>query len=94
MWRWKRALEQLGCDVTLFSQPFRARQTRGIPDMYVRHPAWRVRLWVECKAGRNLATPEQREWGRREVDAGGCWIVARELGEILDALRGLGAPIS
>src|SRR5690606_3241828 len=79
MWQAKRALEQLGCDVTLSSQPFRARQTRGIPDMYVRHPRWRVRLWVEWKAGRNDTTADQAAWIAAERAAGGNAIVARSL---------------
>src|SRR5690606_18781106 len=93
MWQAKRALEQLGCDVTLFSQPFRARQTRGIPDMYVRHPRWRVRLWVEWKAGRNDTTAHQAAWIAAERAAGGHAIVARSLEDVLRALRELGAPI-
>lgn len=94
MWNWKRSLEQLGFHVTLFSQPFRAMQTRGIPDMYIRHERWGLRLWVEAKAGRNKATADQQEWGRIERESGGAWIVAYTLDEIIDELRRMGAPIS
>lgn len=93
MWSWKESLELLGFNVTLFSQPFRDRQTKGIPDMYVRHPRWQVRLWVEAKAGKNKATADQQIWGERELEAGGAWIVAYSLQDILDALREHGAPI-
>ena|SRR5690554_1438817 len=94
MWQAKRELEKLGCDVTLFSQPFRAHQTRGIPDMYVRHGRWRARLWVEWKAGRNDTTAHQAAWLEREREAGGHAIVARSLEDVLRALREAGAPIN
>ena len=93
MWRAKRELEKLGCDVTLFAQPFRARQTRGIPDMYVRHGRWRIRLWVEWKAGRNDVTPHQAAWLAAEREAGGHAIIARSVDDVLRALREMGAPI-
>ena len=93
MWRAKRELEKLGFDVTLFSQPFRALQTRGIPDMYIRHPRWKIRLWIEWKAGKNKTTPHQAAWIAAENAAGGHAIVARSLCDVLDALRQAGAPI-
>lgn len=93
MWAWKRSLEVLGFDVTLFAQPFRARQTAGIPDMYLRHRRWKIRLWVEAKAGRNKPTPDQEAWLTTERAAGGAAIVAYSLDDILAELRRLGAPI-
>lgn len=93
VWRWKTALEQMGFHVTLTSQPHRALMTKGIPDMYLRHTRWGLRLWVEAKAGRRKATDSQRAWGEMERESGGHWIVAHSLDEILAKLVEMGAPI-
>lgn len=94
MWSWKKNLEIMGFDVTLFSQPFRARQTRGIPDMYIRSHRFGVRLWIEAKAGRKKPTPEQAAWLEYERRSGGAAIVAYSLDDILAELHRLGVPIS
>lgn len=94
MWAIKRNLERLGFDVTLFAQPFRARQTRGIPDMYIRHRRWKVRLWVEVKAGKNKPNPFQSQWLAVEGLSGGNAIVAHSTDDVLAELKRLGVPIS
>jgi len=92
-WQIIRALQALGCDVTSTSQPQRAMMTPGIPDLYIRHPRWGIRLWVEVKAGRNRATPAQRAWIDAELEAGGHAIVAYGVEDVLRELIRLGAPI-
>jgi len=92
-WEIRRALETLGFDVTSTSQPQRAMMTAGIPDLYARHPRWKLRLWIEVKTPRGRVRPAQAAWIEAERAAGGHAIVARSLGDVLDALRELGAPI-
>lgn len=94
VWRWKRELEKLGFHVTLTMQPQRAMMTPGIPDMYLRHPRWKIRMWVEAKAGKNTATRDQIAWAQTELEAGGLWILAYSLDDILAAARKAGAPIT
>lgn len=89
----RRALETLGFDVTSTSQPQRAMMTAGIPDLYARHPRWKLRLWIEVKTPRGRVRPAQAAWIEAERAAGGHAIVARSLGDVLDALRAAGAPI-
>lgn len=92
-WEIRRALETLGFDVTSTSQPQRAMMTAGIPDLYARHPRWKLRLWIEVKTPRGRVRPAQAAWIEAERAAGGHAIVARSLGDVLDALRAAGAPI-
>src|SRR5690606_34125804 len=89
----RRALEMLGFDVTSTSQPQRAMMTAGIPDLYARHQRWRIRLWIEVKTPKGRIRPAQAAWIEAERAAGGHAIVARSVGDVLDALRELGAPI-
>lgn len=89
----RRALETLGFDVTSTSQPQRAMMTAGIPDLYARHPRWKLRLWIEVKTPRGRIRPAQAAWIEAERAAGGHAIVARSLDDVLTALRELGAPI-
>lgn len=92
-WEIRRALETMGFDVTSTSQPQRAMMTAGIPDLYARHPRWRIRLWIEVKTPRGRVRPAQAAWIEAERAAGGHAIVARSVGDVLDALRAAGAPI-
>lgn len=94
MWAIKKNLERLGFDVTLFAQPFRARQTRGIPDMYVRHRRWKVRLWIEVKAGKNKPNPFQAQWLATEKLCDGQCMIARSTDDVLAELKRIGVPIS
>lgn len=92
-WEIRRALETLGFDVTSTSQPQRAMMTAGIPDLYVRHPGWQIRLWIEVKAGRNKPTPAQLAWHEAERAAGGVVVVAYSVEDVLRVLVEMGAPI-
>ena len=47
---------------------------KGFPDLTLVHPMHGL-LFRELKQDRNYATPEQREWGRRLIEAGGNWAV-------------------
>src|SRR5690606_35729707 len=67
--------------------------TAGIPDLYARHPRWKLRLWIEVKTPRGRVRPAQAAWIEAERAAGGHAIVARSVSDVLDALREAGAPI-
>lgn len=41
--------EQFGCKILKFSQPFKAAQTQGIPDLKVYFPRLRKTWWHEVK---------------------------------------------
>lgn len=77
------------------------RQARGLPDLFVAHPAWRIFAWVEVK------TPEafrKRDHGRsadqlafhEAVQAAGCPVLTvcsvTDAQNQLDALRGRQMP--
>ena len=87
------ALRAMGFAVSDLSQPRASMQTPGIPDLYAHHPAWGVRLWVEVKTARGRVSPAQDRWHEAERAAGGTVVVARSAGDVVDALRDLGAPI-
>ena len=87
------ALRSLGCHVTKFSQPRATKQTEGIPDLYARHAAWGIRLWLEVKTHRGRVRPAQAAWHEAERAAGGTVVVVRSPSDAVEALRGLGAPI-
>src|SRR5690606_21130381 len=89
----RRALETLGFDVTSTSQPQRAMMTAGIPDLYARHPRWKLRLWIEVKTPKGRIRPAQAAWIEAERAAGGHAIVARSLADVIEALKEIGAPI-
>jgi len=89
----RRALSVLGFQVYDLTQPRATKMPIGLPDLYARHRGWRIRLWIEVKAGRRQPTPAQAAWIADEREAGGHAIVARSVGDVLDALRELGAPI-
>lgn len=89
-----RGLGMLGFWVTKTSQPGKpVGMTVGIPDLYAAHPVWKLRLWIEVKAGNNTPTAHQLEWHAMERAAGGTVVVAYSMGDVLGELRRLGAPI-
>ena len=89
----RRALSVLGFQVHDLTQPRATMLPIGLPDLYARHTGWRVRLWIEVKAGRRQPTPAQAAWIADEIAAGGHAIVARSVDDVLRALREMGAPI-
>jgi hypothetical protein len=90
-----RALRTVGCDVTKTSQPRASMITAGVPDLYVQHRAWRLRLWVEVKRDEKAKpTQHQLEWHAREREAGGAVVVAWSVEQVLGALVEMGAPLT
>lgn len=89
-----QALRRMAFKVTKTSQPRPSKVTIGIPDLYASHPHWKVRLWIEVKAGKNVPTPAQLAWHQEERDAGGVVLVAYSVTDVLNELRRLGAPIT
>ena len=87
-------LRTLGFQVSKTSQPRPSMVTIGPPDLYVSHPRWGIRLWVELKVGKNQPTPAQLSWHRVEREAGGNVLVAWSWGEVQEELVRLGAPLS
>lgn len=73
----KAVLALHGYFVDDMSQPRRSMMPIGLPDIYARHPSRRIRLWVECKAGRNKPTEAQEDWHAVERAAGGLVFVVR-----------------
>ena len=70
----KNLLKQFSFAVWDTSQPFKARITPGLADLFVAGRGYN--LWVEVKAGYNKQTPEQIEF-QREVEAnGGMYLLA------------------
>lgn len=70
----KKLLKQMGFAVWDTSQPFKARITPGLADLFV---AGRGRnAWIEVKAGYNKQTPEQIEFEREVKEHGGIYVLA------------------
>src|SRR5690606_41773509 len=88
----RRALERLGCEVLDLTQPRRTMLPLGLPDLYVRHEGWRVRVWMEVKTERGRLSPWQEAWLARERAAGGHAAVVRSVEDAIHALREAGAP--
>lgn len=84
----KRALEGVGYHVSSTQQARASRQTEGMPDLWVAHPAWRVFAWIEVKRPGGKATKVQREW-HEIVRASGCPVLIAD--SAADALRQLEA---
>ena len=66
----------------------------GLPDLYVRHAGWRIRLWLEVKTERGRLSDWQAAWIERERAAGGHAAVVRSVKDAIHALRQAGAPIT
>ena len=88
------AAETLGFAVSKTSQPQRpVGMTVGIPDLYMAHPRWRLRLWVECKGPGNTPTEAQRAWHDTEREAGGNVCVVTSVADLIENLKAMGAPL-
>lgn len=86
-----RALRQVGYHVSSTQQARASRQTEGMPDLFVAHPAWRIYAWIELKTQKGRCSPAQLAW-HAAVLASGCPVLvvrgaADALGQ-LNALRG------
>lgn len=88
------ALQTLGFTVDDLTQPRATMMPLGLPDLYARHAAWQMRLWIECKSATGRTRLTQLAWHQAERAAGGSVIVARSVAEVIDGLRALGAPIT
>lgn len=90
------ALQTLGFSVVKLSQAQRpVGMTEGTPDIYARHLAWQLRVWVEVKRPRGgRVSLAQLAWHAAERAAGGAVVVARTVGELVKELKALGAPIT
>ena len=65
-----RAAEMMGYRVVKFSQPFRAAQTRGIPDRLYIYPARNLLVWAELKTEKGKASPHQKQFHELLTSAG------------------------
>ena len=92
-WEIRRELQKLGCEVCDLTQPRATMLPLGLPDLYVRHEGWRVRVWMEVKTDRGRLSPWQEAWLARERAAGGHAAVVRSVNDAINALRAAGAPI-
>lgn len=95
-----RNLKKLGFRVTKTSQPRPSMITLGVPDLYVSHWRWKVRLWIEVKAPSRRTekngglTTDQVQWARDERAAGGDVMVAYSMDDVVEALKLRGVPIT
>lgn len=55
-------MQTLGFAVTKTSQPRPSMMTRGVPDLYVQHPLWKIRLWIEVKTPTGKLSQHQVAW--------------------------------
>jgi len=82
----RAALLMLGFDVVSFSQPRATMQTMGTPDLYARHMAWGLRVWVEVKTLKGKLSLHQKVWHEIERAAGGIVLVARSAKDAIDQI--------
>lgn len=85
---------RLGFDVVKMSQPQRVMATVGTPDLYLRHPTRRIRLWCEVKAPGGRVRPAQKRWHVAEREAGGEVITVWTMADLYDELRARGFEVS
>lgn len=86
---------RLGFDVVKLSQPQRpVGMTEGIPDLYLRHPRRRLRLWCEVKAPDGRIRPAQKRWHAAEREAGGEVITVWTMADLYDEMRARGFEVS
>ncbi len=88
-----QALRNLGFEVCDLSQPRHTMLPLGLPDLYVRHPLWQLRVWIEVKAEDGKASLHQRLWHAAERGAGGNALVVTGVADLVGELKALGAPI-
>lgn len=82
----RSALLTVGFDVVSFSQPRATMQSVGIPDLYARHMAWGLRVWVEVKTPKGKLSLDQKVWHEIERAAGGIVIVGRSAKDVIDQI--------
>ena len=83
-----KLLRTAGWDVTITSVDRRTRiQTRGLPDLYCRHPGKQERMWVECKAPGKEPSATQAVWIGVERRCGGRVLVVDSLDSLEEQLR-------
>lgn len=99
-WDIVKNLRSLGFFVTTFSQPFRAAQTAGIPDLLTAHSRWlRGGMWIEVKDPkrrtelRGGCSLEQVQWHNASRDCGMRVVVAYSWSDVAAELRQLGMPL-
>ena len=88
-----RSLRDLGCFVSVNSQPQRAMCTPGIPDLFVCNARWGLAFWIEVKTPAGKLSTAQRVWHREVLETMPVLIV-RSVEELVADLRALGAPIT
>jgi hypothetical protein len=93
-WAIARNLAALGFDVTSTAQPQRAMMTAGVPDLYVRHERWGIRVWLEVKTAKGRVRPSQAAWIERERRAGGHAAIVRSTSDAIEVLKAAGAPLA
>ena len=84
-----RTLEQFGCTVIRFSQPFGSLQTKGIADLRVYHRDRKVAAWFEVKRNGARQSPGQVEFQRLVESVGETYILGG-IPECLSLLRDWG----
>src|SRR5512136_52723 len=89
-----RGLRTLGMTVQDLTQPRRTMMPAGLPDLLAWHTGWKIHLWIEVKAGRNMPSPAQLAWHHEARAVGMNVTLAWSLGDVLDELVRLGAPIT
>ena len=83
------ALTIVGFDVVKLSQPQRAMMTPGVPDLYIRHMAWQLKIWIEVKTKTGKLSLHQKVWHEVERAAGGIVLVARSAKDAVDQIAEL-----
>lgn len=83
----KKLLKAMGFAVWDTSQPFRAQITPGIADLFVAGRGYNA--WIECKAGYNKQTPEQKEFQREVTEHGGIYVLAYSEQDVADWINSL-----
>lgn len=89
-----RNIRQLGAFVVKMSQPRRTMQTEGTPDLLILWGRFGIALWVEVKRPGGKLRTMQAVWHREARAAGQTVIVASSTGQVIDALREMGAPLT
>ena len=81
----KALLKTVGFSVWDTSQPFRARITPGIADLFAAGRGMNV--WIECKAGYNKQSAEQKDFQQKVEANGGRYLLAYSEQDVADWLN-------
>ena len=82
----KKLLKKMGYAVWDTSQPFKARITPGLADLFVTGHG--LCFWVEVKAGYNKQTPEQIDFQQKVEDNAGVYLLAYSEDDVAAWLNG------